>query len=377
MRALVATQVFDGTQMHANHAVLVEAGHVAALCPTAELPPRMAAQTLPRGWILAPGYVDLQVNGGGGVLFNDATNAAGLAAIAAAHRGLGTTAILPTLISGSRTRISAALAAVAAPPAGILGVHLEGPHLAIARRGIHPATAIRPMLEADLAQLRPPRVGHLLVTLAPETLPAGALARLVATGAVVFAGHSEADWDDMVAARAQGLRGSTHLFNAMRQIGPRAPGLVGATLGMDALFAGIILDGQHVHPANARLAFRLLGPERLFVVSDAMPSVGGPEHFLLDGVPIGLREGRLTDAAGTLAGAHLCLAEAVRNAVDLCDVPVAAALRMATATPAAAIGAGDVGRLGAGARADMIALDPRLVVRRVWQGGAEVTCDKM
>ena len=377
MLAIAADKLFDGTRLLADHAALVEAGRVTALRPAGSLPEGLVPQLLPPGWLLAPGYVDLQVNGGGGVLFNDAPDQAGLAAIAAAHRVLATTAILPTLISGSRAQVAAALAAVAARPDGVLGVHLEGPHLAPSRRGIHPAASIRPLLDEDIALLCSPVIGHRLITLAPETLPAGALAQLVGAGNIVFAGHSEADWDEIVAARAQGLRGTTHLFNAMRQIGPRAPGLVGATLGVDGMFAGIIIDGRHVHPANAALALRLLGPERLVLVSDAMPSVGGPDRFQIDGTTISLRDGRLTDAAGTLAGAHLCLAEAVRNAVELLGLPVESALRMATATPAEAIGAGDVGRLGAGARADLIALDPELAVRAVWLAGAPVARDKM
>jgi N-acetylglucosamine-6-phosphate deacetylase len=374
MRAIAAGILFDGASLRRDHAVLIETGRVVAVCPVAELTPEIAREHLPPGWTLSPGLVDLQVNGGGGVLLNDAPDQAGIAAIAAAHRALGTTALLPTLISGGAETVAGLIGALAGAMEsipGILGLHLEGPHLAPARRGIHPAASIRPLLPADLEILCAPHPGRRVLTLAPETLPDGALATLARAGNIVFAGHTEAGWAQIAAARAGGLRGVTHLFNAMRQIGPREPGTVGAALCIEGLYAGLILDGLHVHPANAALALRLLGPQRLFLVSDAMPTVGGAgAAFRIGATEVRLDGGRLAAANGTLGGAHLCLAEAVRNAMTLLGATLADALRMATSTPAAAIGADDVGRLGAGARADLIALDAAASPRAVWSGGA-------
>lgn len=372
MTALRAAHLFDGAGFQPATTLRIAAGRIAELAPDRA----PADEALPADWILAPGFVDLQVNGGGGILLNDAPDAAAMRAIAAAHRGLGTTAILPTLISGGRAQMRQALAAAASaaadPASGVLGLHLEGPFLNPARRGIHPADSIIACTDADLALLAGAYPMPVLITLAPEMVPAGSIAALCAAGRVVFAGHSEADWETMRAAFAQGCRGATHLFNAMSQLTPRAPGLVGAVLGDARACAGIILDGQHLHPASALLALRLLGPERLFLVSDAMPTVAATTTTFRIGMEaVSLRDGRLRAADGTLGGAHLWLGAAVIQAVELGATPQAA-LRMATLTPAEMIGATDRGRIAPGARADLVALDGALRVRRVWVGGVEV-----
>ncbi len=377
MRALAASKLFDGVVMHTDHAALIQGCWIADICPISQVPPGIAVEALPGGWLLAPGYVDLQVNGGGDVLFNDRPTANGIDIVARTHRRLGTTAILPTVISGSATLTETALGAAAAAIEtipGIIGIHLEGPHLAPSRRGIHPADAIRQISEADLALLGAPFPGTRLITLAPELAPDGTIARLAENGIHVFAGHCEAGWHIMQDAHAQGLRGVTHLFNAMAQTGPREPGTVGAALGLEGLYAGIILDGLHVHPANVRLAYRALGASHLFLVSDAMPTVGGATRsFQIGQTIVRLSDGQLTAEDRTLGGAHLCMAEAVRYAVDMVGIPLRDALAMATSTPAAAVSIKDVGHISAGARADLIALDARLHVRSVWQHGQLVS----
>ena len=335
------------------------------------LPDGAAVEAVRDGLTLCPGFIDLQVNGGGGVLLNDDPSVAGMAAIAAAHRALGTVAILPTLISGSVMQVGAALRAAATPPFGVIGLHLEGPHLAPARRGIHPAAAIRPLTQRDLEVLLG-FPGRLLVTLAPERVPPTAISLLAEGGRAVFAGHTEADAATMTRALAAGLRGVTHLFNAMPGPTARAPGPAGTAMDDARCMAGIILDRLHVDPAMVRLAWRVMGPDRLFLVSDAMPTVGSEySGFRLGGTEIRLAEGRLTGPDGTLAGAHLCLAEAVRSAVAI-GIPAADALRMATATPAACMGMIDRGRVAAGWRADLVALDAGLRVIGVWQGGVRL-----
>ncbi len=376
MIALQTTSLFDGSSFTGPTTVLVDdAGYVSAVV---DAPPRgVALAATPPGTTLSPGFVDLQVNGGGGVLFNDAITVYGLRRIAAAHAALGTTSILATLITSPRPHIAAALEAVAAARAqavpGILGVHIEGPFISPKRPGIHPPEFIATMTEDDAAMLSAPRDGVRLVTLAPEEVTPAHVARLLDAGVRVFAGHTEATAEQATAAFAQGVHGVTHLFNAMSQFGSRTPGMVGATLGDDAAAAGIIVDLLHVARAAVRAAYRALGPDRLFLVSDSMPTIGSDiDHFTLAGRVIRLVDGRLADAADTLGGAQICMAEAVRNAVALCAIPVADALRMATSTPARWAGVDHVGRIAPGYRADFVTLDAKLNVVGVWQGGVAV-----
>jgi N-acetylglucosamine-6-phosphate deacetylase len=374
--AIAASRVFTGTEMLRDRVVVIEAGSIAAVLP--QPPEAMPCVRLAEDRLLAPGFVDLQVNGGGGVLFNDSIDAAGFGRIAAAHRSRGTTSILPTLISGARVQLRQAMAtaatAIAAGLPGIVGLHLEGPFLNPLRRGIHPAETIIALTDSDLAWLAGVFPAPLLLTLAPEMVPLAAIARLAAAGRIVFAGHTEASAEQALAALDAGMTGFTHLFNAMSQLSARAPGAVGAALAHPTARAGIILDGHHVHPAAARAAFAAMGPERLFLVSDAMPTAGSSiEAFQLGATRIRLLGGRLVDAAGTLAGAHLTLDAAVRNAVRLLGCPVADALRMATSTPSISIGLGDtIGHIRPGCRADLVALDGDLHPVAVWISGARM-----
>ena len=371
--AIRAELLFDGTAFLRDRVVVIEAGHIAGVI-TGAAPDGIPVTDLADTSILAPGFVDLQVNGGGGVLLNSAQDTATLARIAAAHRGFGTTSLMSTLISGSDAQIRAALAAtgeaVTDALPGILGLHLEGPFLASARRGIHPADSIRAISESDLALLTKYRDHKLILTLAPEFTSPEAIAQLSGAGIVVFAGHTEASSEQAEAAFAAGLRGATHLFNAMSQMAGRAPGLVGAVLGHSAAMAGIILDGHHVHSTSARAAYAALGPGRLVLVSDAMASIGSETSCFLLGETEIRRDGdRLAGPDGTLAGAHLTLDQAVRNAVRMLGIPLADALRMATSTPAEAIGQHSIGRIAKGARADLLELGPDVSLRRIWQGG--------
>ena len=374
--AIFARRVFTGTAMLTDRFVTIEGTTIAAI--TARQPPGLAITRLAGNAVLSPGFVDLQVNGGGGVLFNDRINADGLARIARAHRHAGTTSILPTLISGSREQLRAAMAVVAAAihdgTDGIVGLHLEGPFLAPERRGIHPAASMTALTESDLDLLCADFPGRLLITLAPERAPARSIERLVAAGRIVFAGHTAASFDQAVSALDEGVSGFTHLFNAMSPLTTREPGAVGAALTDKRACAGIILDGLHVHPATARLALSAMGPERLFLVSDAMPTAGSDiGDFCFDGRRIRLRDGRLTDDAGTLAGAHLTLAEAVANAVLLLGCGLEDALRMATSTPAAVIGLSDrIGHIGVGRTANLVALDADLRPAEIWASGQPV-----
>ncbi len=293
-----------------------------------------------------------------------------------AHRRYGTTACLPTLITDSRQQTQAAIAAActAAGNDGVLGLHLEGPFISPARPGIHRADHIAVPHLSDLDWLADlAGAGRSLVTLAPERLPDGFLKRLAATGIRVSAGHSEATAAVMMRSVAEGLTGITHLFNAMPPFAGRAPGIIGAAFAEQRLTAGIIVDGIHVDPIAVRAAFAAKGADGMALVTDAMPSVGARlDKFQLMGRTISLSEGRITAQDGTLAGAHLDMASAVRNAVRLAKLPLDDALRAASLTPARFLGLErERGALICGARADMVALTPGLDVIGTWVDGAE------
>jgi N-acetylglucosamine-6-phosphate deacetylase len=374
--AVLASRVFDGRRWHSGAAVLIDDGRIRGIAPWGEIPDGWLQRRLPAGAVLVPGFIDLQVNGGGGVLLNDDPSVEAMRAIARAHRRYGVTACLPTLITDSRQQTQAAIAAArsAAGRCGVLGLHLEGPFISPARPGIHRPDYIAVPQLSDLDWLAAlAGAGRSMVTLAPERLPDGFVKRLAAAGVRVSAGHSEAPADVMMRAVADGLTGVTHLFNAMPAFAGRAPGIVGVALAEPRLMAGIIADGIHVDPVSVRAAFSAKGAGGMMLVSDAMPSVGADlDAFQLMGRTISLRDGRLTGADGTLAGAHLDMASAVRNAVNLAKLPLDDALRAASLTPATFLGLEhERGALTGGARADMVALTEGLEVIGTWVGGEE------
>lgn len=359
--ALVADTVFDGVALHRDTAVVIEGDTIRDVRPASALPGGVAVVALPPPVWLAPGFIDLQVNGGGDVLFNEAPTRAGIAAIVAAHRRFGTTALLPTLITDTREKMRAAREAAAeamATEPGVLGIHFEGPFLSPLRAGVHDPGLMRIPNDDDAAFLTAPFAGTTLMTVAPEVLPEGWIARLARAGVHVALGHSAATYEQARAALAEGLRGFTHLFNAMPALSAREPGPVAAALETAGAWYGLIVDGIHVAPSMIGLALR--GRGRPVLVTDAMSPVGGRRtDFVLQKRPIGARDGRLTDPQGHLAGSLLDMAGAVRNCVRLLGMPLAEALHMASAAPAEAIGLGSrLGYLRAGWRADIIAIDP-------------------
>lgn len=339
--AFLGAAVFDGARLHEGHALLLEDGICRGILPAAEVPEGWRRTVLGGGTVL-PGFVDLQVNGGGGVLLNDAPTVEGIRAIAAAHAARGTAALLPTLITDTPERTRAVVEAVARAVAegvpGVLGLHLEGPHLAPARKGAHDPALIRPMEDADEAFLTAAaaRLPNLMVTLAPEAAPPERIARLAAAGVIVSLGHSDCSFAEAMAAIAAGARCVTHLFNAMSQLGSREPGLAGAALDSGRVSAGLIADGVHVHPATMRAALAAKrGPGRIFLVTDAMAPAGtGLTEFRLNGRRVIRRDGRLTLEDGTLAGADIDMPGALAVLVREAGLPRADALSMATSAPA-------------------------------------------
>ncbi|MEN3382869.1 MAG: N-acetylglucosamine-6-phosphate deacetylase [Hyphomicrobiales bacterium] len=371
--AIAADFVFDGATCHRQAAVVVDGARIVRVLPRAEASAVPTVTTLPDGLWLAPGFVDLQVNGGGDALFNDSPTVETIATIAAAHRKFGTTGFLVTLITDAPEKTAAAMAAVQAAidavPA-LLGLHLEGPFLSPEKAGVHDPAHIRQPTRTDVTILTAPRRGALLVTLAPEHVPGGFIADLVAADVRVSLGHSMATYQQTQRAMAEGLTGFTHLFNAMRPMASREPGPIAAALEHAACSFGLIVDGIHVAPAMLRLALRGAGNPML--VTDAMPPVGGSgTGFRLYGEDISTDGMRCVRADGALAGALLDMATAVRNCVRLLGLPLELALGLASANPASFLGL-RTGRLAAGYRADMIALDPdKIEVVRTWIAGSE------
>ncbi len=374
--ALVNGRILTDKGIVGGQTLLIDGARIVALAEPADPRFRDAVTEDLNGQILLPGFIDVQVNGGAGVLFNDLPSARSIDAIGAAHRRYGTTGFLPTLISDDLEVIARAIDAVqsaldAAVP-GVLGIHIEGPFLNHARRGVHKAKHLRRLDTSLVSLLCRLRGGRTVVTLAPEITTPEMIGQLAGGGVIVSAGHSNASYAETMTAIAHGLRGFTHLFNAMAPFAPRAPGIVGAALYDPNTWCGIIVDGHHVDPVMLKLALRCKRRERFMLVTDAMPAVGSPEtSFVLQGRVIHVDGGVCRDERGTLAGTALDMATAVRNAVELLDLSLADAARMASEYPADFLGLGhELGRIAPGYRANLVLVDDQVRVRRTWLDGA-------
>lgn len=371
--ALCPSRALTPGGFEADRCVLIEGGRIAAVIPAADCPADVARHALEGD--LLPGFIDLQVNGGGEVLFNDSPTIDGIAAIADAHRRFGTTGLLPTLISDDLDVVARAIAAVDGAIAqgvpGVLGIHIEGPFLNPEKKGIHDASKFRTLDAATIELLASLKRGRTLVTLAPELAPPGAVRALVERGVVVAAGHTLASYEQIRSARSEGLTGFTHLYNAMSQLGSRAPGAVGAALDDRDSWCGVIADGHHVHPAALRIALAAKGADRIALVTDAMPTVGSDvKEFWLGQQRIVARDGRCEAADGTLAGSDLDMASAVRNAERMLGVGYETAVRMASATPAWALAmAEERGAIRPGLAADLVLVNRDKQVLGTWIAG--------
>ncbi|HXN16483.1 MAG TPA: N-acetylglucosamine-6-phosphate deacetylase [Usitatibacter sp.] len=358
-----------------DRVLLIEGDRIVDL--TTENDPRCAAARRHdlAGRLLLPGFVDTQVNGGGGVLFNDDPSVETIRTIGRAHRRFGTTSFLPTLISDDLSVIARAIAAVraaiGASVPGVIGAHIEGPCLNEARKGAHDAAKFRALNDDDVVLLASLSVGRTLVTLAPEMTTPAMISKLAASGVVVSAGHTNATYAVVKTALAHGLTGFTHLFNAMSPLTTREPGTVGAALSHQDSWCGLIVDGHHVDPVVLRIALRCKRPERFMLVTDAMPTVGASQStFMLQGRKITVENGRCVDDKGTLSGSALDMASAVRNTVDLLGVELEEAVRMASTYPAQFLGLDyELGRIAPGLRANLVLADGRLNVFDTWIDG--------
>lgn len=372
---IFAEHLYDGENKSVLHNRLVEIQHGRIAKIEKAEPNAEYGDEVLRATILAPGFIDIQINGAGDVMFNDVPEICSLETICRAAREGGTAYIMPTFTTAAdqcfMQALDAVRSALEANLPGVLGVHIEGPFLSPEKPGIHPSNCIRPITDKDIAALLRPMPGVKLITLAPERQKPGALKALSDAGCIVFAGHSNATAQEMQQAQSQGLSGATHLFNAMSQITVREPGVAGFTMTNPDMFAGIIADGHHVHPLNARMAYDLMGPDRLLLVSDAMQTLAGKsKEFHMAGNRITLQNGKLVDANGTLAGAHLAIDQAVQYVVNILGVPVSDAIKMASSAPAAALGLqAELGKIMPGYRASFTLLDQELSAQGVMVDG--------
>jgi N-acetylglucosamine-6-phosphate deacetylase len=373
--ALTNARVLTTDGWHDDLAVLLDGARIVDLLPLSDPRLRDTPQQDLGGAMLLPGFIDVQVNGGGGVLFNDTPTVSTIRRIGAAHRRYGTSGFLPTLISDDPDVMRAALAAVEQALAegvpGLLGIHLEGPYLAPARKGVHDSKYLHRPDREELALLAAGHRGVRLLTLAPECVPLASIAALAAAGVIVSAGHTAADYATVRAALAGGVRGFTHLFNAMTPFGSREPGVVGAALEDPNSWCGLIVDGHHVHPASLRVAIAAKPRGKMLLVTDAMPPVGSDyPDFVLNGEIITIRDGICQTGQGVLAGSALDMAGAVRNTVQLLGLPLDEAVRMASTYPAEFLGlGGSHGRIAAGYQADLVVMDDDYRVLQSWIGG--------
>jgi N-acetylglucosamine-6-phosphate deacetylase len=373
--ALINGRVLIDSGLVENLCVLLEQDRIVDIVEATDPRCATAQQRDLGGNLLLPGFIDSQVNGGGGVLFNDAPSVAAIRAIGSAHRKFGTTGFLPTLISADLDVVAKAIEAVQAAldsgAPGVLGIHIEGPFLNVERKGIHDPDKIRELDPAAVKLLTSLRGGRTLVTLAPEMTTPEMIRKLAIAGVVVSAGHSNATYQQIRVALQEGLTGFTHLFNAMSQLQGREPGVVGAALDDPDSWCGIIVDGEHTDPVVLRISMRCKRHDRFMLVTDAMPSVGTDnESFDLQGRRITVAGNLCLDEDGRLAGSNIDMASCVRNAISMLGLPLPEAVRMASLYPAEFLGLGhEVGRIARAYKANFVLADDQLQVLDTWIDG--------
>ena len=377
--ALVNGRVLGDTGILEGRAVLLDGSRIVDVIAQDDPRCKRAIRRDLDGHLLLPGFLDTQVNGGGGVLFNTEPTVDAIREIGHAHRRFGTTGFLPTLISDDLSVLARAVAAVRAAidagVPGVLGIHIEGPYLNVMRKGVHDPAKLRGLDEGAIGLLTSLQGGKTLVTLAPEMTTPDIIAKLTAAGVVVSAGHTNATYAQIRTALRHGLTGFTHLFNAMSQLTVREPGVVGAALDDADSWCGIIVDGRHVDPTVLRIALRCKRHDRFMLVTDAMPSVGAAEKsFTLQGRMISVADGVLVDENGTLAGSGIDMATTVRNAIDMLGLDLPEAVRMASQYPAEFLGLGaELGRIAPGYRANLVLADDKLDIMETWIDGQALT----
>jgi N-acetylglucosamine-6-phosphate deacetylase len=372
--ALIGARVFDGETIRDGLAVVIKDTRILEVTTQEKISSNIEQRIL-LGGILAPGFIDVQVNGGGGALLNENPSIETIERIAASHRKFGTTGMLPTVITDAPhilvEAITAAKAAYVAKIPGVLGIHIEGPFLDVNRKGAHAARYIRTMMATDVEQIVNADCGVVMLTLAPNRVPYELIERLAALGVLVSLGHSDATFVEVKLALDAGARAFTHVFNAMSQMNGREPGMAGAALSDTESFCGLIADGLHVHDAAMKVAIAAKSKGRIMLITDAMPSAaGGPDNFELQGRMVRREQGRLVLDDGTLAGSNLTMDEAVRYCVNNLGIKLEEALCMASLNPATFIRSDhELGRVRSGYLASLVHLSDDLTVLQTWIDG--------
>lgn len=369
-----AHQLFDGEQLHTDQVLTIDNGKIIKIDQDISNVDVVSTE------LVAPGYIDLQVNGGGGVLFNDSPTVEKLNTMMLAHAKYGTTAMLPTLITDEVSVMAQAAEviskAIANKVSGIVGVHFEGPHLSVAKKGTHCAEYIRPISEAEWQVLSRKDIGQIVVTLAPETVSVEEIEKMVSLGILVCLGHTNADYETTEKAITAGATGFTHLFNAMSPLQGREPGVVGSALLNDKTSCGLIVDGHHVDYASCQLAIKTKPEGQVFLVTDAMPPVGTDQtEFALYDRTVYLENGKLTSTTGELAGSSLDMASAVKNAHQKLGLSLEESIRMGSVYPAQYLYQNTEmprGKLCVGMQADMVILNTDLTVKETWISGEKI-----
>ena len=375
-QALFGSQIFCGERFYDDYALLVDGKSIVDIVEKNDIPENFNKIELDDG-ILAPGFIDLQVNGGGGKLFNNSPDKESLRTIIKAHQFFGTTSVMPTVISDSMEILEQCIKTVTEETknnASLLGIHIEGPFFNVKYRGIHQKQYINTMSSDYLNLFESLKGFPVMLTLAPECISGEQLEYLISLGIKTLAGHSDASYVELDDAIKNGLDGFTHLFNAMGQISAREPGVVGAALHFENTFASIIVDLHHVHPSLIQLAYQLKPKGKLFFISDSMATIhhGKPSFELYDEVVSEL-DGRLVNSEGKLAGSSITQIDAVKNAYQKCNIPLNQALAMASRYPAEYLGiANHLGSLKPGYRADLVHFDSNFKVHNAWVSGKQI-----
>ena len=375
-RALLGSQIFCGERFYDHHALLIDGNSIIEIVDENNIPKAFNKIELNQG-ILAPGFIDLQVNGGGGILFNNRPTKESLNTIINAHQFFGTTSIMPTVISDSikvLTKCTRAVAQEIKKNSGLLGIHIEGPFFSLKYRGVHQKKYISKLSSEYLELFSNLKEYPVILTLAPECISLKDLNHLASLGIKIMAGHTDASYDELEQAAKNNLNGFTYLFNAMSQMSAREPGAVGAALDFDNLYASIIVDLHHVHHSLIELAYQKKPIGKLFFISDSMATInhGEPTFELYDEI-VSEQNGRITNAEGKLAGSSITQIDAVKNACQQCNIQLDHALAMASRYPAEFLGVEHyLGSLKPGYRADLVHFDSNFEVNNVWASGEQI-----
>ena len=378
-QAITGSKLFNGIDFIEHKALLIDDQHIAGIVNEDAIPTDFSVQKL-EGGILSPGFIDLQVNGGGGKLFNNSPDKESLNTIISAHQYFGTTSIMPTVISDSLNILQKCTDTISNEinnNHSLLGIHIEGPFFNVKYRGVHQKQYINTINASYLNLFETLDKFPVMLTLAPECISIKQLKHLNSLGFKILAGHTDANYDQLEEAVKYGLDGFTHLFNAMGQISAREPGVVGSAFDFDETSASIIVDLHHVHPSLINLSFKQKPKGKLFFVSDSMATInhGEPSFELYDEV-VSESNGRIINSEGKLAGSSITQIDAIKNAYQKCSIPLESAISMATLYPAEYLGVSDyIGQLKKGYRADLAHFDSNFHVQNVWLAGKQIKED--